>query len=761
MTLISSETRNTPRRSSSASLSGFVIRDGKVLLASSKTDHEPARPIPARRASKIIHPRPRTTALVEEFVRSFKELEEYKNGKPVTVDGQNLSISGVAAAARYNASVSLDSSPSVLSKINKSRKVIVDKVDAGLSVYGVSTGFGGSADTRTDQPILLGNALLQHQQSGVLPSSSKPLEVLPLQDPLNSTSMPEAWVRGAILIRMNSLIRGHSGVRYELIEKMNELLRANITPLVPLRGTISASGDLSPLSYIAGTLIGNPSIRVFDGPASFGGRQIVSSVQALEAHDIAPIPLASKEHLGVLNGTAFSTSVAALALNEAVHLTLLSQVCTAMGTEALAGTRASFDPFISATARPHPGQIETAKNIWNLLEGSTFAATHEEEVTIAEDEGILRQDRYPLRTAPQFIGPQVEDLIHSLKTITIECNSTTDNPLIDGETGHVHHGGNFQAMSVTNTMEKTRLSLHHLGKILFGQCAELINPAMNRGLPPSLAATDPSLNYHAKGIDIASAAYVAELGYLANPVSTHIQSAEMHNQAVNSLALISARATINSLEVLSILISSYLYTLCQALDLRALQHEFYQGLNKIVAEEFSSTFASGITDSIQCQKLQAKVSAIMRDTFDATSTMDAQERMQRVAASSTTCLLDFFTGASYANTASVATMLTAIPVFRSHMAERLTSLLDTLRKDYLSGSRGPAPASPYLNKTKPVYEFVRVGLGIKMHGSENYSRFAKGLGVEEQTVGQNVSLIHEAIRDGKLQPIIVDLFASL
>lgn len=241
----------------------------------------------------------------------------------------------------------------------------------------MSTGFGGSADTRTDQPILLGNALLQHQQSGVLPSSTQAPDVLPLLDPLNSSSMPEAWVRGAILIRMNSLIRGHSGVRYELIEKMNELLRANITPLVPLRGTISASGgkflsllvvkctahsffnqlpDLSPLSYIAGTLIGNPSIRVFDGPAAFSGRQIKSSVEALEAHGIAPIPLVSKEHLGILNGTAFSASLASLALNDAIHLTLLSQVLTAMGTEALAGTRASFDPFISSV-RPHPGQV--------------------------------------------------------------------------------------------------------------------------------------------------------------------------------------------------------------------------------------------------------------------------------------------------------------------------------------------------------------------------------------------------------------------
>ena len=172
----------------------------------------------------------------------------------MVVDGQNLSIAAVTAAARYHASVFLDESPSLKAKIAKSRKVIVDKVDAGLSIYGVSTGFGGSADTRTDQPILLGNALLQHQHSGVLPSSAKPLDVLPLQDPLNTTSMPEAWVRGAILIRMNSLIRGHSGVRWELIEKMNELLRANITPLVPLRGTISASGGIyiySTLLYIA------------------------------------------------------------------------------------------------------------------------------------------------------------------------------------------------------------------------------------------------------------------------------------------------------------------------------------------------------------------------------------------------------------------------------------------------------------------------------------------------------------------------------
>jgi phenylalanine ammonia-lyase len=113
--------------------------------------------------------------------------------------------------------------------------------------------------------------------------------------------------------------------------------------------------------------------------------------------------------------------------------------------------------------------------------------------------------------------------------------SATDNPLVDGETGEVHHGGNFQAMAITNDMEKTRLALHHIGKLMFAQSTELVNPNMNNGLPPSLAATDPSLNYHTKGVDIATAAYAAELGYLANPVSTHIQSAEMHNQAVKQV----------------------------------------------------------------------------------------------------------------------------------------------------------------------------------------------------------------------------------
>ncbi|KAF8270488.1 L-Aspartase-like protein [Lactarius quietus] len=698
-------------------------------------------------------PRPGPSTLLSKFIEQFYELESYKNGKAVVIDGHSLSVPALVAAARHNAQVLLNGSTEIRARIQSSRDVIMGKVETSKSVYGVSTGFGGSADTRTSNPLALGSALLQHQHVGILPSSTNVLPSLPLLDPTTSTSMPESWVRGAILVRINSLIRGHSGIRWELIEKMVALLRANITPMVPLRGSISASGDLSPLSYVAGTLIGNPSIRVFDGPAAFGPRNIVSSREALVKHKIEPIALGAKEHLGILNGTAFSASVAALALNEAVHLALLAQICTAMGTEALLGVRGNYAPFIHEIARPHPGQIEAARTIWDLLQDSKWAVSDEKEVTIDEDDGELRQDRYPLRTAPQFLGPQLEDILASLNTITIECNSTTDNPLVDAETKEVHHGGNFQAMAVTNAMEKTRLALHHIGKLLFAQSTELVNPTMNRGLPPSLAASDPSLNYHGKGVDIAVAAYVGELGYLASPVSTHIQSAEMHNQAVNSLALISARATMNALEVLSMLTSSYLYLLCQAFDIRALQADFNHKLIAIVDEELSTHFGRSLPLHEMASIFRDILKSMYR-TLDSTTTMDAAPRMTKVATASVSVLVDFFTTSPSADPSA----LSAIPAFRASVASRATSLLVSLRKEYLSGARGPAPASKYLNKTRPIYEFVRKALGIRMHGSENESVFSNGLGVEDVTIGQNVSLIHEAIRDGKMQAIVAGLF---
>ncbi|KAI0000889.1 phenylalanine ammonia-lyase [Russula vinacea] len=705
---------------------------------------------------KVYQTKSTPSDLLSWFITQHQELQNYKNGKFIVLDGHSLTVAGVVGAARYGASVALDQSPEIREHMAKSRDVLVGMVQESKSVYGVSTGLGGSADTRTNHTIGLGHALIQHHHTGVLPSLTSlrgPLPALPLSDPLAMTSMPEAWVRGAILVRLNSLIRGHSAVRWELLEKMVALLREDITPCVPLRGSISASGDLTPLAYIAGTVAGIRNIRVFDGPRDVGAREIVSCRKALEEHHIEPLPLLEKETLGIMNGTAFSASVASLALHDAAQLALLAQICTAMGTEALLGVRANYDPFIHEVARPHPGQVEAARTIWDLLKGSKLAGGQEKDVFIDEDQGELRQDRYTLRTAPQFLGPQIEDIISALKAVTIECNSTTDNPLFNGETGEVHHGGNFQAMAVTNAMEKSRLALHHIGKLLFAQATELMNPTMNRGLPPSLAASDPSLNFHGKGLDIAVAAYTSELGFLANPVSTHIQSAEMHNQAVNSLALISARATITSTEVLSMLVATYLYLLCQALDLRAMQAEFEKEFHKIVHSELIANFGSYIPSAEEGSLLK-KILGVMLATLDSTTTMDATDRMIKVAASSDSVIMRHFTQLKGPGVIA----LSGLPCFNKNVAKRATALLTALRDAYLTGAHGPAPARLYLTRTRPIYEFVRITLGIGMHGLENHQLFPDGMDLEDATLGEKVSLIHEAIRDGQMQRIVVGLF---
>jgi phenylalanine ammonia-lyase len=274
-----------------------------------------------------------------------------------------------------------------------------------LSVYGVSTGFGGSgklcstkartnthlyvADTRTDAVTILGIALLEHQDAGVASTSASGR--LPLGDPLTSTTMPESWVRAGMFVRINSLIRGHSGVRWELIESLTDFLRHDITPICPLRGTVSASGDLMPLVSCAGALSGSRSVQVYYGPRN-APRRTLPSLKAIEQAGLRPVTFAPKEHLGLMNGTAFSAALASLALVEVTQLAVLAQVCTAMGVEALLGTRGSYDPFIHDVARPHPGQVEVATIVARLLDGSQLASDAPKvEPTIDEDSGKLRQ----------------------------------------------------------------------------------------------------------------------------------------------------------------------------------------------------------------------------------------------------------------------------------------------------------------------------------------------------------------------------------
>ncbi|KAH7096556.1 phenylalanine ammonia-lyase [Auriculariales sp. MPI-PUGE-AT-0066] len=698
--------------------------------------------------------------LLTSFLANERELSRFLSGTTPVLDGHSLSVPAIIATSRYGAKVSLDESPKVKARVAASRKVIDDKLASATSIYGVSTGFGGSADTRTDQYHTLGSALLQHHHSGVLSTSPRPhgngTLPLPHGDPLSTTSMPIPWVRAAIAVRINSVIRGHSAVRWEVIEQMRELLNRNYTPLVPLRGSISACGgsslrpgvagnafakapstDLTPLAYVAGAVTKHPHIRVHTPDGN-----IIRSSET----DLPAVALQPKEQLGLMNGTAFSAAVGALAAHDAVHLALLAQVCTALGTEALLGTQASHVPFIHDECRPHAGQVECARTLHSLLEGSKLATTgSEEEVSIVQDAGQLRQDRYPLRTAAQYLGPQLEDILAAHAAVQLEANTTTDNPLIDGKTGHVHHGGNFQAMQVTNAMEKTRLALFHIGKIMFAQSTELLNPAFNRGLPPSVAASDPSTNYHAKGLDIATAAYVSELGFLANPVGTHVQSAEMHNQAVNSLALITARATMTAIDVLSMLFASYIYILCQAVDIRAAQADFEVEMAKILMRLLKQHFGTS------GEELATTLLASMKASLETNSTQDAVDRMTTTAQSTALALYS-----------TIPEQAVCVSAFITELSKELLAAYSTSMLNYLEAKKD---ATPYLGRTKTLYTFVRSELKVPMHGLANLHGFRAAqedplAAFGEHSIGESVSVIYESIRDGKMQRALVELFSA-
>ena len=450
---------------------------------------------------------------------------------------------------------------------------------------------------------------------------------LPLDDPVAATCMPESWVRAAMMIRSNSLSSGASGVQLPTVNTLVQLLEHDITPRIPIRGSISASGDLSPLSYIGGVMQGKPTLTTWAGNRQTGQRRVVKANVALAEANITPICLKAKEGLAIVNGTAMSAGVAALAMHEAHCQAILSQVLTAMSVEALSGTDESFDPYF-AKVRPHPGQEESARNIYAFLAGSKLV--HRSD---GSEEASLRQDRYSIRTASQWIGPVLEDLLLAHQQVIIEVNSVTDNPLVDIDQNRMLHGGNFQAKAITSAMEKTRQGCQSIGRMLSVQCTELINPATNRGLPPNLVVDEPSESYIWKGTDIMIAALQSELGFLANPVGSHVQSAEMGNQALNSLALISARYTLDALDVLTQISAIHMIALCQALDLRVMNVKFLEIFQTTLSIETRKAFEGLAENDEWLDRLEPTLWAAFKKGIDQTTGMDSKYRFPFIIAS--------------------------------------------------------------------------------------------------------------------------------
>ena len=563
-------------------------------------------------------------------------------------------------------------------------------------------------------------------------------ETLLNEDPVASTFMPESWVKSSLLIRGNSLAGGNSGVRPELIQNLVGLLRKEIIPVIPIRGSVSASGDLIPLSYIGGALEGSPGIQVWVNDHK-GGREIITADVALSQSSVAPLRLAPKEGLAIVNGTAVSAGVGTLALHDAHCLAILSQILTAMSVESLRGCAESFDPFLAAV-RPHAGQIEAARNIRSFLMGSKLITTGDHSI----DDGSLRQDRYSTRTTPQWIGPQLEDLILAHKQLSVEINSTTDNPIIDSKGSRVLHGGNFQAMSVTSAMEKARSAMQAIGRMVFAQCTELINPALNNGLPPNLTADEPSQSFLLKGVDISVAALQAELGLLANPVSPHMQNAEMGNQSLNSLALVSARYTHMALDVLSQMSAAFLLTLCQALDLRVLHVRFLEALRPALASLTHEILGPVLSD---VDHLHKDLWLHFERELNKTTTMDSAERFPHVIKSMQTTILAHGLQSSKDDA-------NLVPAMRQWTERCSTLALHTFRAGRKAYSANPDPTGFLGAASDRMYTFVRRDLGVPFQTAfsrpSNPDATWMDPSTNSATTGSLVTKIYTAIRNGSL-----------
>ncbi|KAK3904444.1 L-Aspartase-like protein [Staphylotrichum tortipilum] len=698
----------------------------------------------------------------------------------VCVNGRDLTIADVVAVSLHKAAASLTDNAKDLQPIHDSVTLLERELAAGAIIYGVNTGFGGSADTRTRDFELLQSAAIQHLNSGILLDADK-------ADPgsshdrdtglLRSHALPTPIVRAAMLIRCNSLMRGHSGVRVSVIESVMKLLALDMTPVVPLRGSISASGDLSTLSFIAGAVEGNPDIFV-KVCGEDGRTKVRPSNEVLKTAGIEPVRLQAKEGLGITNGTAPSCAAACIAINQANQLALLTQVITAMSTEALNGTANNYHPFISSV-RSHPGQTEAAANILTFLSGSQLCPATSSPHAVG-----LAQDRYPLRTSPQWIGPQLEDLALATRQVTAELNTTTDNPLIellpgaDGTTPdgvRIHHGGNFQAMALTSAMEKTLLALQNLGRLVFTQSAEIINNATNKGLPPNLSFDDPSRSFTCKGFDVNMAAYAAELGYLAKPLSSHVQVAEMANQSVNSMALVAARYAVEAGEVLGLMCGVALYVVCQALDLRCLRRLFGGRVPGVVRGVLEGCFGA-----VEDQWAE-RVSEAVLGRWDVLAHMDLEERARTAVGEALGAVVEG---------AGEGVGLGKVREYQGKMAEALVECFGGLREEFAVKQTTREYLSP---ASRVVYDFVRTELNVPLnrgvedhpplllrrkeelakHGAANgcnrnangsgvggkgavaYAQAEEDLAVRGRTLGSMAGRIYEAVRRGELHDRIM------
>ncbi len=455
---------------------------------------------------------------------------------PVVVPGQ-VTLSELETIYRDDSGVRIDRS--CREAVYAAADVVSRAATGSDAIYGVNTGFGKLANIKIqpeDTATLQRNLILSHC-CGVGPA------------------VPANLVRFMMVLKLLSLSRGASGVRWQLIELLEAMLERGVTPVVPAQGSVGASGDLAPLAHMTAVIIG-------EGFAEYDGKTMPGS-EALSAADLEPIALGPKEGLAFINGTQFSTAHALAGLFNAWRCAQSALVTSALTKDAVMGSTAPTRPEIH-TLRGHRGQIEAAAAIRAMMDGSEIRESHRED-----DERV--QDPYCIRCQAQVTGACMDLLRQAAVTLEIEANAVTDNPLVVVETGDVVSGGNFHAEPVAFAADQIALAIAEIGSIAQRRVALMVDPTLSYDLPTFLTP-EPGLNSGYMIAEVTTAALMSENKHLANPCSTDSTPTSANQEDHVSMAAHGARRLSRMTDNLSNILAVEMLCASQGIEFRAPLH---------------------------------------------------------------------------------------------------------------------------------------------------------------------------------------------